>query len=96
MFNEKVDEGSWLFVQTNLQKYLLMCCQDKEGGMKDKPRKHRDFYHTCYALSGLSVSQYNRDGSVTVFGEKENLLVKIIIRFCKYSICIKGTYTSYL
>jgi protein farnesyltransferase subunit beta len=33
-------------------------CQDKEaGGLWDKPGKHRDIYHTCYALSGLSLSQ---------------------------------------
>jgi prenyltransferase beta subunit len=25
--------------------------------MKDKPSKHPDIYHTCYSLSGLSVSQ---------------------------------------
>jgi protein farnesyltransferase subunit beta len=26
-------------------------------GMRDKPGKSRDFYHSCYSLSGLSVSQ---------------------------------------
>jgi len=26
--------------------------------MRDKPGKPRDFYHSCYALSGLSISQY--------------------------------------
>ena len=26
--------------------------------MIDKPGKGRDYYHTCYALSGLSVAQY--------------------------------------
>lgn len=25
--------------------------------MKDKPSKHPDIYHTCYSLSGMSVSQ---------------------------------------
>ena len=30
-----------------------------EGGLKDKPGKHRDFYHTCYSLSGFSLSQYS-------------------------------------
>ena len=28
-----------------------------KGGLRDKPSKYRDFYHTCYALSGLSMAQ---------------------------------------
>lgn len=35
-----------------------------------------DYYHTCYCLSGLSVSQNNCPGEPpTVVGSKENLLV---------------------
>ena len=30
-----------------------------EGGLRDKPGKNRDHYHSCYCLSGLSVSQYS-------------------------------------
>lgn len=30
-----------------------------EGGFKDKPGKSRDYYHSCYCLSGLSVCQYS-------------------------------------
>jgi hypothetical protein len=51
--------GGWLFDQRALQKYLLICCQDSRGGLRDKPGKSPDYYHTCYALSGLSVSEYN-------------------------------------
>lgn len=40
-----------------LERYILLCCQDVNGGLRDKPSKPRDFYHTCYCLSGLSVSQ---------------------------------------
>uniref|UniRef100_M4ENG5 Prenyltransferase alpha-alpha toroid domain-containing protein n=1 Tax=Brassica campestris TaxID=3711 RepID=M4ENG5_BRACM len=29
-----------------------------EGGFRDKPGRPRDFYHTCYCLSGLSVAQH--------------------------------------
>ena len=37
----------------------------------------RDFYHTCYCLSGLSVAQRTRSGAVgTVWGDKGNLLVR--------------------
>ncbi|RWW40670.1 hypothetical protein BHE74_00053894, partial [Ensete ventricosum] len=52
-----------------------------EGGFKDKPGKQRDFYHSCYCLSGLSVSQYScsKDASVppparAVLGPYANLL----------------------
>ena len=38
-----------------LRHYVLGACQGENGGLKDKPGKHCDFYHTCYALSGLAV-----------------------------------------
>jgi len=55
-------DGDWLFSQRALQKYVLLAAQDVNGGLKDKPDKGRDFYHTCYALSGLSIAQHSRDG----------------------------------
>lgn len=54
----KVIPRCLLFNVTSLQEYLLICCQDSRGGLIDKPGKSRDFYHTCYTLSGLSVAQY--------------------------------------
>jgi protein farnesyltransferase subunit beta len=48
----------WLFDQEALQEYILLCCQEPKGGLVDKPGKARDFYHTCYTLSGLSVAQH--------------------------------------
>ncbi|KAK2661794.1 hypothetical protein Ddye_000368 [Dipteronia dyeriana] len=47
-----------LFNSIALQRYILLCSQDSGGGLKDKPQKGRDHYHTCYCLSGLSVSQH--------------------------------------
>ncbi|XP_003705898.1 farnesyl transferase beta subunit [Megachile rotundata] len=47
----------WLFDQGALQEYLLFCTQYPDGGFLDRPEKFRDIYHTCYALSGLSVAQ---------------------------------------
>lgn len=41
-----------------LQLWLLKCCQASKGGMRDKPGKPPDYYHTCYCLSGLSSSQH--------------------------------------
>eukprot|EP00941_MAST-03F_sp_MAST-3F-sp1_P003372 g3372.t1 len=41
-----------------LQRYILYCCQQEDGGLRDKPSKRRDYYHSCYCLSGLSVAQH--------------------------------------
>ncbi|RRT82644.1 hypothetical protein B296_00002901 [Ensete ventricosum] len=70
-----------LFHSIALQQYILLCSQVLEGGFRDKPGKQRDFYHSCYCLSGLSVSQYSwskEDGGPTltssVLGPYSNLL----------------------
>eukprot|EP00887_Chlorella_sp_A99_P006625 scaffold3.g6625.t1 len=47
-----------LYNATALQLWLLKCCQGGRGGMRDKPGKAPDYYHTCYCLSGLSSSQH--------------------------------------
>ena len=60
-----IDDEHFLFHQESLQEYLLLCCQSVNGGLIDKPGKARDFYHTCYCLSGLSASQHCFDGSTT-------------------------------
>jgi protein farnesyltransferase subunit beta len=65
---------------------IMVCCQDKNGGLRDKPGKNRDFYHTCYALSGLSASQYNRDSTVTVLGDESNLVVSIMTMSTTYNV----------
>jgi len=39
-----------------LQKYILNFCQAPNGGLRDKPGKSADYYHTCYGLSGLSLA----------------------------------------
>jgi protein farnesyltransferase subunit beta len=45
-----------------LERYILLCAQDVHGGLRDKPSKSRDFYHSCYNLSGLSVAQHYSSG----------------------------------
>ncbi|KAH0929332.1 hypothetical protein HID58_015059, partial [Brassica napus] len=45
----KLVDGCYTFWQVNLV---------ADGGFRDKLRKPRDFYHTCYCLSGLSVAQH--------------------------------------
>ena len=49
--------GPLPFNQEALQRYVLHCAQAAEGGLRDKPGKGRDYYHSCYSLSGLSVAQ---------------------------------------
>ncbi|XP_053976993.1 protein farnesyltransferase subunit beta-like [Hylaeus volcanicus] len=71
-FNSKY----WLFDQEALQEYLLICCQHPHGGFLDRPDCYPDLYHTCYALSGLSVAQ-NSPWSV-VIGPRTTNLVNII------------------
>lgn len=50
-------EGEYIFNQQALQGYIILCCQQGQGGLKDKPTKYPDIYHTCYSLSGMSISQ---------------------------------------
>ena len=51
-------QNDFLCDEAMLQRYILLCAQDLNGGLRDKPSKPRDFYHSCYNLSGLSVSQH--------------------------------------
>jgi protein farnesyltransferase subunit beta len=69
-----------------LQGWILGCCQCAKGGLRDKPGKSPDFYHTCYCLSGLSVAQWF--GELPILGgangcednivERTNVLVNVI------------------
>ena len=58
-----------------LQRYILLCCQQIEGGLRDKPGKPRDFYHTCYSLSGLSAMQNFLGERITTWGDAEGNIV---------------------
>ncbi|KAF1548815.1 Protein farnesyltransferase subunit beta, partial [Eudyptes schlegeli] len=67
----------WMFDQSALQEYILLCCQCPAGGLLDKPGKSRDFYHTCYCLSGLAIAQHFGSGDLhheVVLGIPENRL----------------------
>jgi protein farnesyltransferase subunit beta len=63
-----------LFDAPMLERYILLCAQDVHGGLRDKPSKSRDFYHSCYNLSGLSIAQHCDTGG-EVFGHPEQSLV---------------------
>ncbi|KAI0223397.1 Protein farnesyltransferase subunit beta [Lamellibrachia satsuma] len=60
-----VSAERWMFDQEALQEYLLICCQSPTGGLIDKPGKPRDYYHSCYCLSGLSVAQHFGEGKLS-------------------------------
>uniref|UniRef100_A0AAX7TRA5 Protein farnesyltransferase subunit beta n=1 Tax=Astatotilapia calliptera TaxID=8154 RepID=A0AAX7TRA5_ASTCA len=73
----ELSQQRWMFEQQALQEYILLCCQNPTGGLLDKPGKSRDFYHTCYCLSGLSIAQHfgNMDNHYEVIlGKEENRL----------------------
>lgn len=69
--DKAIQQEHFMFDQKALQEYLLLCCQHRNGGLIDKPGKGRDFYHTCYCLSGLSIAQMGKDD---VIGDPENEL----------------------
>jgi len=47
-----------LWSRKGLIRYILTCCQDSGGGLKDKPRMRPDYYHSNYVLIGLSAAQH--------------------------------------
>ncbi|KAM0790563.1 hypothetical protein ACM66B_004432 [Microbotryomycetes sp. NB124-2] len=49
-----------LFDRRALQEYVLYAAQAPRGGLRDKPGKHPDGYHTCYNLTGLSAAQHQQ------------------------------------
>lgn len=54
-------QGEWLYNQQAVQAYTYFCCQNLSGGVKDKPTKGPDPYHTAYGLSGCSFAQHKSD-----------------------------------
>ena len=73
------DPGDLRVDRRALQRFILLCGQQyPDGGLRDKPSKPRDFYHTCYALSGLSVAQHGLgDAPPCVWGDASNLLERV-------------------
>lgn len=49
---------SSLYSKEGLTRYMLSCCQEESGGLRDKPSAYPDAYHSCYVLAGLSSTQY--------------------------------------
>ncbi|KAI1793727.1 terpenoid cyclases/Protein prenyltransferase [Ganoderma leucocontextum] len=53
---DDVDES--LFDRRALQEYILYAGQHPAGGLRDKPPKPADAYHTLYCATGLSAAQH--------------------------------------
>ncbi|KAG7443637.1 terpenoid cyclases/Protein prenyltransferase [Guyanagaster necrorhizus] len=53
-----VDVDESLFNREALQEYILLAGQHPAGGLRDKPPKSADAYHTLYCLAGLSAAQH--------------------------------------
>jgi len=47
-----------LFDRAALRQYILLAAQVESGGLRDKPGKRPDAYHTCYNLSGLAMCEH--------------------------------------
>lgn len=60
-----------LYDPLSLQFWILSACQGTKGGLKDKPGKGVDYYHTCYCLSGLSSAQ--RESRIVLGGPGNEL-----------------------
>ncbi|CRH00345.1 farnesyltransferase beta subunit, putative [Plasmodium relictum] len=93
----KVTEEKILFNMNHAKLYLLLCSQSNKGGMKDKPKEKVDYYHTCYALSGLSlienyISSHMHKMQNTYDKDNINKLNKIHIL---YNITVQKVYKSY-
>uniref|UniRef100_A0A8C9GE34 Protein farnesyltransferase subunit beta n=1 Tax=Piliocolobus tephrosceles TaxID=591936 RepID=A0A8C9GE34_9PRIM len=86
-----------LFNINYLRLYLLLCSQGNNGGMKDKPTEKVDYYHTCYALSGLSlienyVLNHIQEHEYAYIKNNVNKLNQIHIL---YNITVQHVYKSY-
>eukprot|EP00923_Selenidium_pygospionis_P018598 GHVN01032504.1.p1 GENE.GHVN01032504.1~~GHVN01032504.1.p1 ORF type:complete len:233 (-),score=42.88 GHVN01032504.1:85-783(-) len=57
--NEVVDYTIPYSDPERVKRYLLECCQFEGGGFVDRPslKASPDHYHTCYAMSGLSLAE---------------------------------------
>ncbi|KZT05705.1 terpenoid cyclases/Protein prenyltransferase [Laetiporus sulphureus 93-53] len=55
-----------------LQEYILYAGQHSAGGLRDKPPKPADSYHTLYCLAGLSAAQHR----VTPVASRKKVLLQ--------------------
>ncbi|KAI8909080.1 farnesyltransferase, CAAX box, beta-like protein [Gorgonomyces haynaldii] len=64
---------------------------NEEGGLRDKPEKRPDFYHTCYVLSGLSLAHHEYFYDKTICAEKSKAAMDMHVLVC---LLTRGANTS--
>jgi len=70
----KVPEEHFWMSPGPLQAYIMLACQNPTGGLRDKPGKSVDFYHSCYSLSGFAATQYGPGKKITAL--RDNILAR--------------------
>eukprot|EP00929_Paragymnodinium_shiwhaense_P001988 TRINITY_DN102188_c0_g1_i1.p1 TRINITY_DN102188_c0_g1~~TRINITY_DN102188_c0_g1_i1.p1 ORF type:complete len:467 (+),score=100.34 TRINITY_DN102188_c0_g1_i1:100-1401(+) len=65
------EDNCWFSPQP-LQMYVMLACQHPSGGLRDKPGKSADFYHSCYSISGTALSMFGPGSCVA--GDPSNKL----------------------
>jgi protein farnesyltransferase subunit beta len=82
----RIGSAQLLCNAVQLQAYVFICCQDEDGGLFDKPGRQADFYHTCYALSGVAAIQWGGGGGGggerVVLGAAANELPEMDLLHC--------------
>lgn len=43
-----------------LEKFILSCQDEINGGLSDRPENQTDVYHTCFGIAGLSLLNYEK------------------------------------
>ena len=46
--------------EKSLEKYILNCQDEEEGGFGDRPRNGTDVFHTFFAISALSLIDHKK------------------------------------
>lgn len=62
--------NGFIYNQDDLLKYVIFCCQSEADGLKDKPEKNPDIYHSMYAASGFNIC-YNKNYTSKMFDFKD-------------------------
>ena len=60
-YSKKFNESPLFPNIEKLLEYVILASQCKDGGFRDKPSKKPDYYHTNYALTGMSILLHAMD-----------------------------------
>ncbi|KAJ1941342.1 CAAX farnesyltransferase (FTase) subunit beta [Linderina macrospora] len=82
----------YLFDREALQRYVLACCQarDRRGGLRDKPGKSSDLYHTMYVLCGLSLAQHYVGVEPEKIVSSTESVYSVPVRMMQWGAILKG------